>query len=423
MKPVEWKSGVPRTKGRESKNMIVALDIGTSKIAAIVAELRPEGGYEVIGMGSTPARGLKKGVVVNIESTVNAIQRALEEAELMADCKIREVWTGIAGSHIRSFNSHGMVAIKDLEVGQNDVDRVVETARAIPIPTDQQILHVLNQEFVIDGQDDVREPVGMSGVRLEVKVHIVTGAVSAAQNIMKCIRRCGLEVNDLILQPLASSTAVLSEDEKDLGVCLLDIGGGTSDLAIFTQGAIRHTAVIPIAGDQITNDIAMALRTPTKDAEEIKRRHGCALRELADPQEMIEVPGVGDRPSRKLTRQTLAEVIEPRVEELYSLVQAELRRSGFEELLSSGVVITGGSGAMQGMVELGEEVFHMPVRLGLPSYSDGLSEVIRNPRYSTGVGLLMAGVTQHERQQMAKMQNGSFKHVLERMRRWFESNF
>ena len=423
MKPVEWNRGVPRAKGRESKNLIVALDIGTSKIAAIVAELRPEGGFEVIGMGSSPSRGLKKGVVVNIESTVNAIQRALEEAELMADCKIRDVWAGIAGSHIRSFNSHGMVAIKDLEVAQTDVDRVVETARAIPIPTDQQILHVLNQEFVIDGQEDVREPIAMSGVRLEVKVHIVTGAVSAAQNIMKCVRRCGLEVNDLILQPLASSMAVLSEDEKDLGVCLLDIGGGTSDLAVFTQGAIRHTAVIPIAGDQITNDVAMALRTPTKDAEEIKRRHGCALRELADAQEMIEVPGVGDRPSRKLSRQTLAEVIEPRVEELYSLVQAELRRSGFEELLSSGVVITGGSGAMEGMVELGEEVFHMPVRLGLPSYSEGLSEVIRNPRYSTGVGLLMAGVLQHERQKIEKMQNGSFKHVIERMRKWFETNF
>ncbi|MEX0958264.1 MAG: cell division protein FtsA [Burkholderiales bacterium] len=411
------------SKGRENKNLLVGLDIGTSKIAAIVAEIKPEGGFEIIGMGSSPSRGLKKGVVVNIESTVNAIQRALEEAELMADCKIREVWTGIAGSHIKSFNSHGMVAIKDREVGQPDVDRVVETAKAIPIPTDQQILHVLNQEFVIDGQEDVREPLGMSGVRLEVKVHIVTGAVSAAQNIVKCVRRCGLEVNDLILQPLASATAVLSEDEKDLGVCIVDIGGGTSDIAVFTQGAIRHTAVIPIAGDQITNDIAMALRTPTKEAEEIKRRHGCALRELADPQEMIEVPGVGDRASRKLSRQTLAEVIEPRAEELYSLVQAELRRSGFEELLSSGVVITGGSAAMQGMVELGEEVFHMPVRLGLPTYAGGLSEVVRNPRYATGVGLLISGYYQHQRQQIAKMQSGSVKHVFERMRRWFETNF
>ena len=408
---------------KESKNLIVGLDIGTSKIAAIVAEMTPEGGFEVIGMGSSPSRGLKKGVVVNIESTVNAIQRALEEAELMADCKIRDVWTGIAGSHIRSFNSHGMVAIKDREVAQSDVDRVVETAKAIPIPTDQQILHVLNQEFVIDGQEDVREPLGMSGVRLEVKVHIVTGAVSAAQNIMKCVRRCGLEVNDLILQPLASAMAVLSEDEKDLGVCLIDIGGGTSDIAVFTQGAIRHTAVIPIAGDQITNDIAMALRTPTKEAEEIKRRYGCALRELADPQDMVEVPGVGERGSKKMSRQTLAEVIEPRVEELYSLVQAELRRSGFEELLSSGVVITGGSAAMQGMVELGEEVFHMPVRLGLPSYAGGLSEVIRNPRYSTGVGLLMAGLSQHQRQQIEKMQSGSVRQIVARMRKWFETNF
>jgi cell division protein FtsA len=408
---------------KESKNLIVGLDIGTSKIAAIVAEMTPEGGFEVIGMGSSPSRGLKKGVVVNIESTVNAIQRALEEAELMADCKIRDVWTGIAGSHIRSFNSHGMVAIKDREVAQNDVDRVVETAKAIPIPTDQQILHVLNQEFVIDGQEDVREPLGMSGVRLEVKVHIVTGAVSAAQNIMKCVRRCGLEINDLILQPLASAMAVLSEDEKDLGVCLVDIGGGTSDIAVFTQGAIRHTAVIPIAGDQITNDIAMALRTPTKEAEEIKRRYGCALRELADPQDMVEVPGVGERGSKKMSRQTLAEVIEPRAEELYSLVQAELRRSGFEELLSSGIVITGGSAAMQGMVELGEEVFHMPVRLGLPSYAGGLSEVIRNPRYSTCVGLLMAGLSQHQRQQIEKMQSGSFKQIVGRMKKWFETNF
>ena len=408
---------------KENKNLIIGLDIGTSKIAAIVAEMKPEGGFEVIGMGSSPSRGLKKGVVVNIESTVNAIQRALEEAELMADCKIRDVWTGIAGSHIRSFNSHGMVAIKDREVAQGDVDRVVETAKAIPIPTDQQILHVLNQEFVIDGQEDVREPLGMSGVRLEVKVHIVTGAVSAAQNIMKCVRRCGLEVNDLILQPLASAMAVLSEDERDLGVCLVDIGGGTSDIAIFTQGAIRHTAVIPIAGDQITNDIAMALRTPTKEAEEIKRRYGCALRALADPQEMVEVPGVGERSSRKMSRQTLAEVIEPRVEELYSLVQAELRRSGFEELLSSGIVITGGSAAMQGMVELGEEVFHMPVRLGLPSYEGGLSEVMRNPRYSTGVGLLMAGLSQHHRHQIEKMQSGSFKQIAGRMKKWFETNF
>ncbi len=410
-------------RGKEAKNLIVGLDIGTSKISAIVAEARPEGIFEVIGMGSHPSRGLKKGVVVNIESTVHAIQRALEEAELMADCKIREVYTGIAGSHIKSFNSHGMVAIKDREVGPMDVERVVDTARAVNIPTDQQILHVLNQEFVIDGQEDVREPVGMSGVRLEVKVHIVTGAVSAAQNILKCVRRCGLEVRDLILQPLASAMATLSEDEKDLGVVLVDIGGGTTDIAVFTGGAIRHTAVIPIAGDQITNDIAMALRTPTKEAEELKRQHGCALRQLADPQQTIEVPGVGDRAARQMSRQTLAEVIEPRVEELYALVQAELRRSGFEDLLSSGVVITGGSAAMQGMVELGEEVFHMPVRLGLPSYVGPLAEHVRSPRFSTGIGLLMAAHEQHRRRELSKLSTGRVQHIALRMKEWFQANF
>ena len=410
-------------KPKDSSDLIVGLDIGTSKIVAMVAEIKPEGGFDIIGYGSHRSRGLKKGVVVNIESTVNAIQRALEEAELMADCKIREVFTGIAGSHIKSFNSHGMVAIKEREVGQLDVDRVIETAKAVNIPTDQQILHTLNQEFIIDGQEDVREPLGMNGVRLEVKVHIVTGAVSAAQNIMKCVRRCGLEVRDLILQPLASAMAVLSEDEKDLGVCLVDIGGGTTDVAVFTQGAIRHTAVIPIAGDQITNDIAMALRTPTKDAEEVKSRFGCALRELADPNQMIEVPGVGERASRQLSRQTLAEVIEPRVEELYSLIQAELRRSGFEELLSSGIVITGGSSVMQGMVELGEEIFHMPVRVGTPNYTGTLAEVVRNPRYSTVVGLLVAGLSVHQREQIVRMHSASFRHVFQRMRTWVQGNF
>ncbi|MCW5625675.1 MAG: cell division protein FtsA [Burkholderiales bacterium] len=411
----------PKTK--ETKNLLVALDIGTSKIQAIVAEALPSGHFEVIGTGSQPSRGLKKGVVVNIESTVNAIQRALEEAELMANCKIREVYTGIAGSHIRSFNTTGMVAVKDREVSQADVDRVMDTARAVPISTDQQILHVLNQEFVIDGQEDVREPLGMSGVRLEVKVHIVTGAVSAAQNILKCVRRCGLEVHDLILQPLASATATLSDDEKDLGVALVDIGGGTADIAVFTEGAIRHTAVIPIAGDQITNDIAMALRTPTKDAEEIKQKFGCALRQLADPRQMVEVPGVGDREPRQLSRQTLAEVIEPRVEELYSLVQAELRRSGYEDLLSSGIVITGGSAALEGMVELGEEVFHMPVRLGVPNYAGPLADVLRNPRYSTGVGLLMQAHDQYRRREATKMSTGSFQQVFQRMKEWFQVNF
>ena len=407
---------------KETKDLVVALDIGTSKVAALVAELRADGSLEILGMGGHESKGLKKGVVVNIEATVNAVQRALEEAELMADCKIASAFTGIAGSHIKSFNSTGMVAIKDREVGALDVARAIETAKAVNIPTDQQILHVLRQEFIIDGQEDVREPIGMSGVRLEVKVHIVTGAVSAAQNIVKCVRRCGLEVNDLILQPLASSRAVLSEDETDLGVCLVDVGGGTSDIAVFTHGAIRHTAVIPIAGDQITNDIAMALRTPTAEAEVIKVRHGVALRQLADPNEMIEVPGIGDRGPRVMSRQTLAEVIEPRVEELFSLVQQVLRESGFEELLSSGVVLTGGSSVMRGMVELGEEIFHMPVRVGVPRYAGGLADVVRSPRYATAVGLLMEGV-QQVRQGQLQRQDGSVRAVLARMREWFQRNF
>ena len=407
---------------RDGKDLIVGLDIGTSKVAALVASLGSDGALEILGMGSHASKGLKKGVVVNIEDTVTAIQRALEEAELMADCKITSAYAGIAGSHIKSFNSTGMVAVKDREVSMQDVDRAIDTAKAVNIPTDQQILHVLRQEFIIDGQEDVREPLGMSGVRLEVKVHNVTGAVSAAQNIVKCVRRCGLEVNDLILQPLASSRAVLSEDERDLGVCLIDVGGGTTDLAIFTHGAIRHTAVIPIAGDQITNDIAMALRTPTSEAESIKIRHGVALRQLADANEMIEVPGIGDRAPRTMSRQTLAEVIEPRVDELYQLVQKVLRDSGFEDLLSSGIVLTGGSSVMQGMVELGEEIFHMPVRIGVPRYSGGLADVVRNPRYATAVGLLLEGVAQTQQGRFSR-QNGSVRAVLGRMKEWFQRNF
>jgi len=407
---------------KDAKNLIVGLDIGTSKAVALVAELRDDASLEILGMGSHESKGLKKGVVVNIEATVNAIQRALEEAELMADCRIASAYVGIAGSHIKSFNSTGMVAIKDREVTALDVERAIDTARAVNIPTDQQILHVLRQEFIIDGQDDVREPIGMSGVRLEVKVHMVTGAVSAAQNIVKCVRRCGLEVNDLILQPLASARAVLSDDESDLGVCLVDIGGGTTDVAIFTQGAIRHTAVIPIAGDQITNDIAMALRTPTADAENIKIGHGVALRQLADPNQMIEVPGIGERAPRAMSRQTLAEVIEPRVEELFSLVQQVLRDSGLEELLSSGIVLTGGSSVMQGMVELGEEIFHMPVRVGIPRYAGALAEVVRSPRYATVVGLILEGVLQMRQGQRTR-QSGSLRSVIARMREWFQRNF
>jgi cell division protein FtsA len=410
-------------KMRENKDLIVGLDIGTSKIVALVADVPPEGGINILGMGSAPSNGLKKGVVVNIEGAVGAIQRALEDAELMANCKITHVFTGIAGSHIRSLNSHGMVPIRDREVSQQDMDRVIETARAVNISTDQQVLHVLPQEFIIDGQEGVREPLGMSGVRLEVKVHIVTGAVSAAQNIVKCVRRCGLEVSDLILQPLASSLSVLNDDEKDLGVCLIDIGGGTTDIAVFTRGAIQHTAVLPIAGDQITNDIAMTLRTPTREAEDLKIQHGVALRQLADAREMIEVPGIGERGPRMLSKQLLSEVVEPRVEELYSLVQAELRRSGFEEQISSGIVLTGGASQMKGMVELAEEVFHAPVRLGIPGYVGGLSERVRNPRFATSVGLLMAGLERHEHEHMQRLQGTSFKQLAERMKAWFQSTF
>ena len=411
------------SKAREDKNLIVGLDIGTSKIVTIVAELLPEGVLKVIGIGQHVSRGLKKGVVVNIDSTMQAIQRSIEEAELMADCKINTVFTGIAGGHIKSLNSHGMVKIKDAEVSQMDVDRVVETARAVALPADQQILHILTQEFIIDGQDDVREPLGMSGMKLEVKVHIVTGAVAAAQNIVKCIKRCGLEVSDLILQPLASSIAVLTEDEKELGVCLVDIGGGTTDIAVFKNGSIRHTAVIAIAGDQMTNDVAVAFRTPTQSAEEIKIKHGCALRQLADAREVVEVPGVDGRDARQLSIQTLAEVIEPRVVELYELVLQELRRSGMEEMIASGIVITGGSAMMRGMMELGEEIFHMPVRLGMPRYVGGLSEVVSNPRYATAVGLILMGKQQLERQITGQMESSSIGRIFDKMKSWFQGNF
>ncbi|MCQ3923992.1 MAG: cell division protein FtsA [Rhodocyclaceae bacterium] len=407
---------------KEVKNLIVGLDIGTAKIVAIVAELTPEGRLEILGVGSQESKGLKKGMVVHIEATVDAISRVIQEVELMADCKVKEVYTGIAGSHIKSFNSNGMVAIKDNEVSPMDVERVIETARAMPIPSDQQILHILTQEFIVDGQDGVREPIGMSGVRLEVRTHIITGAVSAAQNIVKCVRRCGLEVVDLVLQPLASSIAVLTEDEKELGVCLVDIGGGTTDIAVFTQGAIRHTAVIPVAGDQITSDIAHYLRTPTTEAEEIKVRHGVALQQLADPDEMFEVPGIGERGPRLLSKTALADVIEPRVTELFELIQSELRRSGYQELLSSGIVLTGGSSVMLGMIELGEEIFHMPVRLGIPKYAGGLSEVVQHPRYATAMGLLLEGMAQKKRGIQAH-RTRTFRQVLGNMKSWFEKNF
>lgn len=413
---------------RNERELIVGLDIGTSKVVAIVAAPNLDAGpknnaLEIIGIGSHPARGMKKGVVVNIESTVQSIQRAVEEAELMAGCQIHSVFAGIAGSHIRSLNSHGTVAIRDKEVTQGDIDRVLDAAKAVHFPGDQQLLHVMPQEYIIDNQEGIREPIGMSGVRLEAKVHLITGAVSAAQNISKCIERCGLSVDGIILEQMASSYSVLEHDEKELGVCLVDIGGGTTDIAVFIDGAIRHTAVIPIAGDQVTNDIAVALRTPTQYADEIKIKYACALRQLAREDETIEVPSVGDRPPRQLARQTLAEVVEPRYEELLMLVQAELRKSGFEELLAAGVVLTGGSSKMEGVIELAEEVFHLPVRLGMPQHVGGLAEVVRNPIHATGVGLLLFGNEEVTSGQTELKVGEGFKGMLARMKSWFQGNF
>ncbi|WP_317930917.1 cell division protein FtsA [Halioxenophilus sp. WMMB6] len=401
--------------------IIVGLDIGTSKVVAIVGELTTEGEIEIIGIGSHKSTGLKKGVVVNIESTVQSIQRAVEEAELMAGCHIETVYAGIAGSHISSLNSHGIVAIKDREVMEQDLERVIDAAQAVAIPADQKILHILPQEYLIDDQEGVKEPMGMSGVRLEAKVHLVTCAVNAAQNIEKCIRRCGLDVEDVILEQLASSYAVLTEDEKELGVCLVDIGGGTTDIAIFSEGAIRHTGVIPIAGDQVTNDIAMALRTPTPHAEEIKIKYACALAKLTGDDESIKVPSVGDRKPRDLSRQALAEVVEPRYDELFTLVQAELRRSGYEDLIAAGIVLTGGTSKMEGVVELAEEIFHMPVRLGVPQGIRGLTDIVNNPIYSTGVGLLMYGMRQN-RDGNRKQPAVSGENFWGRIKKWFESN-
>ena len=415
----------------QSGKMIVGLDIGTSKVVALVGEVGEDGTIEIVGIGTHPSRGLKKGVVVNIESTVQSIQRAIEEAQLMAGCRIHSAFVGVAGNHIRSLNSHGIVAIRDREVSTADLERVLDAAQAVAIPADQRVLHTLAQDYVIDNQEGVREPLGMSGVRLEAKVHVVTCAVNAAQNIEKCVRRCGLEVDDIILEQLASAYSVLTDDEKELGVCLVDIGGGTTDIAIFTEGAIRHTAVIPIAGDQVTNDIAMALRTPTQYAEEIKIRYACALAKLASAGETIKVPSVGDRPPRELSRQALAEVVEPRYDELFTLIQAELRRSGYEDLIPAGIVLTGGTSKMEGAVELAEEIFHMPVRLGVPHSFKGLSDVVRNPIYSTAVGLLLYGLQKQSDgisiSGISNRDNYSSDEqkapVFERLKRWVQGNF
>jgi cell division protein FtsA len=407
---------------KEFKDLIVGLDIGTAKVMAVVAEVLADGTLRLAGLGTAPASGLKRGVVVNIDATVQSIQQALKEAEMMADCKITRVVTGITGSHIRGQNSTGMVIVRDKEVSTVDVARVVETAKAINIPNDQRLLLVEPQEFVIDGHE-VKEPIGMSGGRLEVKVHIVTGAQSAAENIIKCVRRCGLEVDQLVLNPSASSASVLTADERDLGVALVDIGAGTTDVQIYTGGSVRHTAVIPIAGDLITSDIAMALRTPTKDAEEIKVGHGVAKQLLADAADNLEVPGLGDRSPRLLSKQALAGVIEPRVEEIFSLVHQVIRESGYEELLSSGIVITGGSAVMPGMVELGEDIFLKPVRRGVPLYAGGLHDMVANPRSATAMGLLEEARLARLRGHKASVQAGSVKSLVARAKDWFLGSF
>ena len=407
-------------KAAASDNMIVGLDIGTSKVVAIVGEIVDDGSLNIIGIGSHRSRGLKKGTVVNIESTVESIQHAIAEAEMMAGCQIHSVYAGIAGSHIRSMNSHGIVAIRDGEVERADIERVIDAAQAVAIPADQKVLHILPQEYLIDAQEGVKEPLGMSGVRLEAKVHLVTCAINAVQNIEKCIKRCNLAVDEIILEQLASAYSVLTEDEKELGVCLVDIGGGTSDIAIFTEGSIRHTGVIPIAGDQVTNDIAMALRTPTDDADEIKVKYACALTQLANGADSIKVPSVGDRPPRELSRQALAEVVEPRYVELFTLVQQELQRSGFQDMLAAGIVLTGGTSKMEGVVDLAEEIFHAPVRIGAPHNVAGLADIVRNPIYSTGVGLLLYGLKQFQEQGGIITKGEPRITLVSRVKSWFQ---
>ena len=408
---------------KDQQSVIAALDIGTSKVVVIVAEIQPDGVLKIIGKGQHVSKGLKKGVVINIENTKQAIQRAVEEAELMADCKITEVYTGIAGSHIKSINSHGMVKIKDDEVTQMDVDQVRETAEAINLSTDQEVLHVIDQEYIIDDQQDIKEPLEMSGKLLNIKVHIISGSIAARQNIIKCIKQCGLDVIDLVFQPLASSEAVLTQDEKELGVCLVDIGGGTTDIALIKNGAFQHTAVIPVAGDQITNDIAVAFRTTTQSAGDAKENYGSAMPSLCSMTEEIEIPLVDGQSPLRITTQALAQVIEPRISELFESVQNEITRSKMSGAIASGIVITGGSSMLNGMVELGEKIFGMPVRIGIPRNVDGLLQVVENPRYSTGVGLLIMGKNDLQRNIDRLGKGNSISHMLKRAKMWFQGNF
>ncbi len=403
---------------KPNKELMVGIDIGTSKVVAIVSEILPDGTLNVVGLGSSPSSGLKKGVVVNIELTVQAIQKAVEEAELQAQVQIYSAYTGIAGSHIRSINSHGIVAIRDREVSQGDVDRVIEAAKAVAIPTDQKIIHILPQGFIVDGQDGIHDPIGMSGVRLEAKVHIVTGSVSAAQNIDKCLKRCGLVATDIVLEQFASSQSILSDDEKELGVCLVDIGGGTTDIAIFSEGAIRHTAVIPIAGDQVTNDIAIALRTPVRNAEEIKLKYACAVQDLADVHQMIDMPSVGGA-GRHISKRALSEVVEARYEELFNLIEADIHRSGLADNISAGIVLTGGGAKVEAATILAERIFKMPVRVGSPHKVGGLPESARNPIYATSIGLLLYGLQQRDLQ-LNNIIQPSMKSLWSRMKGWFQ---
>ncbi|HKI60746.1 MAG TPA: cell division protein FtsA [Mariprofundaceae bacterium] len=400
--------------------VLVGLDIGTSKIACIVAESSPDGKIDIIGIGTHPSRGLRKGVVVNIESTVESIRLAVEEAELMSGVDIQSVFTGIAGSHIRGYNSHGVVASKGSEIVREDVDRVIDAARAMNIPADQQILHILPQEYIIDNQDGIREPIGMSGVRLEAKVHIVTGAVSSAQNIIKCCNRCDLDVSDMVLEQVASSEAVLMQDEKDIGVALVDIGGGTTDIAVFLDGAIRHTAVIPIGGDHLTNDLVIGLRTSAREADQLKRKYGACMTSIVPPEDQIEIPSVGGREPRPMPRQVMAQILEPRVEELFEMIKTELQLSGYQELLAAGLVLTGGSSLLEGMVELAEDIFDVPVRLGRPHGVGGLMDVVSSPMYATGVGLILYG----QRYRLSGKSNksreqGFLARAWKHMRSWF----
>jgi len=405
-------------------NLIVGLDIGTTKICAIVGNLTEEG-IDIVGIGTSPSKGLRKGVVINIESTVAAIKKAIEEAELMAGCEIKSVYAGIAGGHIKGFNSQGVIAIKNREVSPEDVKRVIEAAKAIAIPMDREVIHILPQEFIIDDQDGIREPLGMSGVRLEAKVHIVTGAVASAQNIVKSCNRAGLEVADIVLEQLSSSEAVLSADEKELGVALVDIGGGTTDIAIFVDGAIKHTSVLSLGGNHLTNDIAVGLRTPMAEAERIKQKYGCCLSSLVGKDETIEVPSVGGRKPRVLSRQLLCEILEPRVEEIFTLVNREIVKSGLEDLIASGVVITGGSTILEGMPELAEQIFNLPVRRGLPQRIGGLVDVVNSPVYATGVGLVVYGSKNINAHEFPTQQSDDtvFRRVSRRMKEMFGEFF